>query len=418
MTGLLNSNTSNLLPQWYKLFSKEKTYSSIKFYKHWKYIKMLWSMPSIFNKYYDDMSYNKLLKSKFVLQSNKHFNNFNVSSIISNVHILVFVNGNFYSELSNYNKNISIKLKYNDNNINFNKNSDIFYHLTESFCYKTYIIDIDKDIDEKPIYLLHINDGISKSTVNISQNRYCINILKNTKAHIIEYFTNNNKYYSCISNINTFIFIHNYAILNYTKLSLENCYSYHFNYKYITINNHAKLNSNIFVVGNKIHKDEMHIESNGVNALICANSLSVLSNNNNNIINTYIHHVASNCTSSQLHKAIVSNNSKYLLNGMIKIAGLASKINSNIFSQGLLLDNTSQFNTKPQIEIYNRKVHCTHGVIISNINCDQIFYLCSRGISYVDARKIIIDAFLQEVINKINHYELHRIILNIFKNLI
>ncbi|MCV2518793.1 MAG: SufD family Fe-S cluster assembly protein [Candidatus Lightella neohaematopini] len=417
MTGLLNSNTSNLLPQWYKLFSKKKTYNSIKFYKHWKYIKMLLSTPNTFNKYYSDINYNKLLKSKFVLQNNKCFNNFNVSSIISNVYMLVFINGNFYSKLSNYSKNINIKLKYNDNNINFNKNSDIFYHLTESFCYKTYIIDINKDIDEKPIYLLHINNGLSKSTVNILQNRYCINILENAKAHIIEYFTDNNKHYSYINSINTFIFIHNYATLEYTKLSLENYYSYHFNYKYITINDHAKLNSNIFVIGNKIHKDDMHIKSNGVNTLIYANSLSVLSNNNN-IINTYIRHIASNCISSQLHKAIISNNSKYLLNGMIKITRLASKINSSIFSQGLLLDSTSQFNTKPQIEIYNRKVHCTHGVVISNINYDQIFYLCSRGISYVDAKKIIIDGFLKEVINKINHYELHKIIFNIFKNLI
>ncbi|MCV2526171.1 MAG: SufD family Fe-S cluster assembly protein [Candidatus Lightella neohaematopini] len=417
MTGLLNSNTSNLLPQWYKLFSKEKTYNSIKFYKHWKYIKMLWSIPNTYNKYYNDINYNKLLKSKFILQNNKYFNDFNISSIISNVHILVFINGNFYSELSSYSNNINIKLEYNDNNINFNKNSDIFYHLTESFCYKTYIIDINKDIDEKPIYLLHINDGLSKSTVNILQNRYYINILKNAKTHIIEYFTNKNKYYSYINSINTFIFIHNYATLEYTKLSLENYYSYHFNYKYITISDHAKLNSNIFVIGNKIHKDEMHIKSNGVDTSICANSLSVLSNNSN-IIDTNMHHIASNCTSNQLHKAIISNNSKYLFNGMIKITKLASKINSNIFSQGLLLDSTSQFNTKPQIEIYNRKVHCTHGVIISNINYDQIFYLCSRGISYVDAKKIIINASFKEVINKISHYELRKIIFDIFKSLI
>ncbi|MCV2531420.1 MAG: hypothetical protein N4Q03_02375, partial [Candidatus Lightella neohaematopini] len=251
MIGLLNSNVSNLLTQWYKLFSKEKIYSSTKFYKHWKYIKMLWSTPNIFNKYYNNISYNKLLKSKFILQDNRYVNNINVSSIIPNVYLLVFVNGNFYSELSNYSKGIDIKLEYHNDIINFNKNSDIFYHLTESFCDKTYIVDINKDIDKKPVYLLHINDGISNDTVNILQNRYYINILEGTKTHIIEYFTDNNKHYSYINNVNTFMFIHNYASLEYTKLSLVNYYSYHFNYKYITINDNAKLNSNIFIIGNK-----------------------------------------------------------------------------------------------------------------------------------------------------------------------
>ncbi|MCV2528457.1 MAG: SufD family Fe-S cluster assembly protein [Candidatus Lightella neohaematopini] len=418
MIGLLNNNTNNLLPQWYRLFSKKKSYSSIKFYKHLKYIKMLWSIPDIFNAYYNDINYNKLLKSKFVLKNDRYFNNIDVPNIISDVYLLVFINGNFYSELSNYNSSINIELKYDDNTINFTKNFDIFYHLVESFCYKTYFININKNISERPICLLHINDGISKDTVNILQNRYCINILENTKAHIIEYFTDNNKYYSYINNVNTFIYIHNYATLEYTKLSLENNYSYHFNYKYITINSYAKLNSNTFIIGNKIHKDEIRTRLNGVNTSAYINSLSILSNYNNNFVDTYIQHFANNCISDQLHKAIISNNSKYLFSGIIKIKQLASKVSSNVFSQGLLLDNTSQFNTKPQIEIYNRKVHCTHGVILGNINQDQIFYLCSRGIDYISAKKLIINAFFEEIINKINNCKLRKIVFSILKNLI
>ena len=68
-----------------------------------------------------------------------------------------------------------------------------------------------------------------------------------------------------------------------------------------------------------------------------------------------------------------------------------------------MLSDKSKFLSKPELEIYADDVKCSHGSSSGSIDEDSIFYMRSRGINEVDAKKMMIEGFLAEVINKIKN---------------
>ena len=81
-------------------------------------------------------------------------------------------------------------------------------------------------------------------------------------------------------------------------------------------------------------------------------------------------------------------------------------------SKGLLLDEDSEFSTKPELEIYADDVKCSHGSTSGNIDSDALYYLRSRGINEKDAIKMIVKGFLKSVLKDIKNKELIEIIEN------
>jgi Fe-S cluster assembly protein SufD len=78
-----------------------------------------------------------------------------------------------------------------------------------------------------------------------------------------------------------------------------------------------------------------------------------------------------------------------------------------------LLSEESEFNAKPELEIYADDVKCSHGSTSGNIDENAIFYLMSRGLSYYQSRQLLINGFLQEVIEKISEPEIKELIKKI-----
>ena len=76
------------------------------------------------------------------------------------------------------------------------------------------------------------------------------------------------------------------------------------------------------------------------------------------------------------------------------------------------LENKSKFLSKPELEIYADDVKCSHGSSSGSIDEDSIFYMRSRGINEVDAKKMMIEGFLAEVINKIKNENIRNIFFN------
>ena len=77
-----------------------------------------------------------------------------------------------------------------------------------------------------------------------------------------------------------------------------------------------------------------------------------------------------------------------------------------------MLSDKSKFLSKPELEIYADDVKCSHGSSSGSIDEDSIFYMRSRGINEVDAKKMMIEGFLAEVINKIKNENIRNIFFN------
>jgi Fe-S cluster assembly protein SufD len=100
--------------------------------------------------------------------------------------------------------------------------------------------------------------------------------------------------------------------------------------------------------------------------------------------------------------------------GKIFVDQIAQKTNAYQLSKGLLLDEDSEFNTKPELEIYADNVKCSHGSTSGNIDKEALFYLKARGIEGKEAVKMIIRGFLESVLEKIKNKEIIDILLNHF----
>ena len=75
---------------------------------------------------------------------------------------------------------------------------------------------------------------------------------------------------------------------------------------------------------------------------------------------------------------------------------------ANQYNHNILLDDSASVDTKPELEIYNDSVKCSHGCTIGQLDEDAIFYMKSRGIDSKTAKSLLISAFVKNILSKIN----------------
>ena len=120
----------------------------------------------------------------------------------------------------------------------------------------------------------------------------------------------------------------------------------------------------------------------------------------------FITHDAVNCESRQVFKKVLRNGATGVFQGKILVKADAQKTDGYQISQGLLLDDNSNFLAKPELEIYADDVACSHGSTVGAIEEDAIFYLVSRGVPRKQAQDMLVLAFLAEAIDEIDSNDL------------
>jgi len=120
----------------------------------------------------------------------------------------------------------------------------------------------------------------------------------------------------------------------------------------------------------------------------------------------FITHDAVNCESRQVFKKVLRNGATGVFQGKILVKADAQKTDGYQISQGLLLDENSNFLAKPELEIYADDVACSHGSTVGAIDEDAIFYLVSRGVPRKQAQDMLVLAFLAEAIDEIDSNDL------------
>jgi Fe-S cluster assembly protein SufD len=106
-------------------------------------------------------------------------------------------------------------------------------------------------------------------------------------------------------------------------------------------------------------------------------------------------------TSSQEFKAVVNGRAHAVFQGRIRVAPDAQKTDAQQVSRSLLLSSTAAADTKPELEILADDVKCSHGATIGDLDEEALFYLRARGVSEAEARRLLIDAFIGELIEHI-----------------
>jgi len=162
---------------------------------------------------------------------------------------------------------------------------------------------------------------------------------------------------------------------------------------------HLKENSELFhtnIEGTaKLNITEIRTSLKAHSGLIINNLLLARNSEYNLFIRT--DHESNNTKSLMQSRAIMSR-SKAVLRGLINIQEDAANSNGYQKSDILMLDNESQAVSIPDLEIHNDEVRCTHGSCISKPDESKIFYLQSRGLSFDESQKLLIEGFYEKIL--------------------
>ena len=278
-----------------------------------------------------------------------------------------------------------------------------------AFLDRGYSFCITGDFD-KPLVIYNFFDNDLENKIISNSNFIKIS---NSKVKIIElnidkskskYFKNTFQKYQINESEVNYFFINqkNSDGFNYTKNEIE--------INDLNSKKGSTFNYYIFGSGSKFRKDDYDISLNGENSFAKINSAAIINNGEHHEVKTNMFHREPNCKSHQKIKNILQGDSKGVFQGKVLVSNNAQKTDAYQLSKGLILDDKSEFSTKPELEIYADDVKCSHGSTSGNIDEDAVYYLMTRGLSKKEATKLIIKGFLNDVVTEIEDQQVKNLI--------
>ena len=158
--------------------------------------------------------------------------------------------------------------------------------------------------------------------------------------------------------------------------------------------------------------DHININLEGENSECNIKSALFLDNDEHQEIKTKVNHLVPNCESYQKIKSVLDSGSKGIYQGKIYVKDIAQKTNAYQLSKALLLNDNSEFDSKPELEIYADDVKCSHGSTSGNVDENSIHYLMTRGLSRKESIKLLINGFLNEIISEIKSTSIRKFVEN------
>jgi len=191
------------------------------------------------------------------------------------------------------------------------------------------------------------------------------------------------------------------AKLDYYKVQQENEDSSHIVQAYARLAKQSELRAHIVSLGGGLVRNECDVQLTGEQGICTLNGLYLARGRQHIDNHTEIEHVAPACTSYELYKGIISDRAHGVFHGKIYVHPGAQKTDAKQTNQALLLSEDAEVDSKPQLEIYADDVRCTHGATVGQLDDRQLFYLRTRGISAEQARSLLIYAFAEDIIARI-----------------
>lgn len=147
------------------------------------------------------------------------------------------------------------------------------------------------------------------------------------------------------------------------------------------------------------HDIEVKFTAEGGEAFV--DGLYMLNGSQHHDTHSIIDHTVPNCTSHQTYKGVLNDKSRGVFNGIVFVRENAHGTDAQQSNKNLLLSETARVDTKPQLEIFNDDVKCSHGATVGQLEEEELFYLLTRGLNESLARNLLTYGFAEEVINKI-----------------
>ena len=169
---------------------------------------------------------------------------------------------------------------------------------------------------------------------------------------------------------------------------------------YIDQQANSRVNHNVITLHNGITRNRLDLTFSGEGAECQCYGCVIADKQQHVDNNTLITHRVPHCTSSELYKYVLDDQSTGAFAGRVLVEHGAQKTASQMTNQNLAASREARMYTQPMLEIYADDVKCAHGSTVGQLNDAALFYMRQRGISLQEARTLLQQAFINEVVDK------------------
>jgi Fe-S cluster assembly protein SufD len=250
---------------------------------------------------------------------------------------------------------------------------------------------------DKPFQIIHL---LTSDEPLMVHHRDLIVLEKNASARVLvcDHTLTGQEY---LTNSVTEIFAAENTGLDLIRVQNENADSVQLSATYIGQSGNSRVSTNYITLNGGNVRNAVHVNLAGEGADNKAFGL-YLTDGKQHVDNfTNVNHISPNCTSNQLYKGILDDNSTGSFNGKIHVMKDAQHTQAYQRNNNILLSDSAKMNTRPQLEIYADDVKCSHGATVGQLDTDALFYLRSRGIPYKESLLLLMYAFSHSVVSEI-----------------
>jgi Fe-S cluster assembly protein SufD len=219
-----------------------------------------------------------------------------------------------------------------------------------------------------------------------------------SKATIVETYASPAKSFT---NAAVQIVVEDNANLTHYRVQKESFDAFHYGVTEVAVGRGSVYNSTNINLGGALSRHDIDLKFTAEGGEAWVDGLYMLGGSQHADTHSIIDHTVPNCTSHQSYKGVMNDSSRAVFNGKVFVRENAHGTDAQQSNKNLLLSNEARVDTKPQLEIFNDDVKCSHGATVGQLEEEELFYLLTRGLPENLARNLLTYGFVEEIINKI-----------------
>ena len=221
---------------------------------------------------------------------------------------------------------------------------------------------------------------------------------KGSKATIVETYASPAKSFT---NTAVQIVVEDNASLTHYRVQKESAEAFHVGTTEVMVGRGSRYDATSINIGGALSRHDIEVRFTAEGSEAFVDGLYMLNGTQHADTHSIIDHTVPNCTSHQNYKGVLNDGSRAVFNGKVFVRENAHGTDAQQSNKNLLLSNDARVDTKPQLEIFNDDVKCSHGATVGQLEEEELFYLLTRGLPEQLARNLLTYGFVEEIIRKI-----------------
>ena len=219
-----------------------------------------------------------------------------------------------------------------------------------------------------------------------------------SKATIVETYSSPSQSFT---NAAVQVVVKDNANLTHLRVQKDAAEAFNYGVTEVEVGRGSVYNSTNINIGGALSRHDIDLKFTAEGGEGWVDGLYMLNGSQHHDTHSIIDHTVPNCLSHQSYKGVLNDKSRAVFNGKVFVRENAHGTDAQQSNKNLLLSNDARVDTKPQLEIFNDDVKCSHGATVGQFEEEELFYLLTRGLPENLARNLLTYGFAEEIINKI-----------------